>query len=56
MIWFVQPFAEITARGDDETYPQNGDIVRVRYTGFVVPDPKDKKKKDDKPIVRNVGL
>merc|ERR1712167_488774 len=39
---------EVTARGDDETYPQIGDIVRVRYTGFVVPDPKDKKKKGEK--------
>lgn len=42
---------EIVARGDDETYPQYGDIVRVRYTGFVVPDPNDKKKKDEKPIM-----
>jgi hypothetical protein len=42
---------EITARGDDETYPQIGDIVRVRYSAFVVPDPKDKKKKDEKPKV-----
>mmetsp|Transcript_17203 Transcript_17203/g.28787 ORF Transcript_17203/g.28787 Transcript_17203/m.28787 type:complete len:519 (-) Transcript_17203:140-1696(-) len=42
---------EITARGDDETYPQFGDIVRVRYSAFVIADPKNKKLKDVKPVM-----